>query len=1629
MKFAQSLRRRLAELIAQDSRGDAPSAKRGRLLLEALENRQLMAGDVDLFATDGGVTTMEGPTNLSGFDASTATNRTPQGEPGMDLVQFAIDLDAALVRFYGANWCPACTEQKDLFEDGGKDLPFIEVTDGNRNLLPQFATTQIFDDPANPAFPRWIFPNGERRTGVLTLQEISTLSGVPIPQNTDEAPSFADIGDKTVRLGSPLHVPVDGYDPEGGPLTVTVSVADPSLLEAVVLTGNRSLRLDMVGYGDMVFELFEQRAPRTAGRIAALAESGFYDGNLFHRIDDGFVLQAGRPETGDAARQAEAAIQTDDEFHPDLQHTGEGVLSYAKAGDDTNSTQFFITETATQFLDFNHSVMGQLVEGFDVREAISGQATNAAEVPLNDVRINTATLFNDTENSVIMLKALAGSGSTSVTITMTDEDGNSFQEIIQVNLAPDTVNAQPYLNPITPPAPVTAGTPATLQLSSVDLEGDSVQYFLASPTTTGASATVNAATGLVTVTPNAGFTGTANFRVGVRATTGAGNATDEQLVPFVFSAASTSPAPTSIDLAAASDTGRSSTDNVTNSGSLTFNVAGVTSGATVEIINTVNAQVIGTGVASGNTIAITTNNLAALGDGTYTLAARQRVGGTTSTLSPTITVELDRIAPTINRNSFSTNGNINTLYTTDLVSPGEGVGAQYRLANGPAGASIVAGTGVISWTPTAAQEGANAFRVEIEDTAGNVRSEQFTLNVAGQPLAGVRLEVTDTDGNVINSVAVGQEFLLRMYGTDERSGVNVGGVFGAFADIVFDGTLVRAVPGTSIQYGVDFSLLRAGTLSTGLFNEIGANISRTVPTAEPESLIATVRMEALASGSVNFVSEPADEPDNDVLLFFGNEQIPASAVAYRSIPLAIGQSFTALADTFTVAEDSAATTLNVLANDTVISGTGTLSVVSVTQPATGGSVTLSGGEVRFTPASDFVGTVEFTYRVADTNGVQQSVPVTVNVTNVNDPPIGVDDAFTIPSGSVSQSLDVLANEADQAETGETLRISSVGTTSQGGTATVAADGLSINYTPPADFLGTETFDYVLTDGSATDTVRVTITVTTPDAPPTAVADSFPATGSPAINEDIAEASYDVLANDTRDADGQAFVISAVGTPSRGGTASIGGNGATLLYRPAANFNGVETVTYTIRDTGGGLSTTTATFTITAVNDPPPVQGITRTVLTSDGQQVILSISDLPANPDSGETIRFVNLSATTGGGTASVSTDGQQLLYTPSANFTGTDTFTFAVQDPGGLTSSVATATIEVVQFTRRSIDVMLASTILNVAESSYSLMLTGTDATGESVEIDLRNSSQVTTSTTGLRVNNLLPGRYMLNVPALPFFEGGEVARQIEVISDPDEGDETVEVAIGRLRSEYISVRDWYFGAPRQQVVAIVQAGQTSTLARAGLSSTGTLRNAAVQLDAAATSVTLRASRTPTAGGTASPVVGSASLSNGNLVQNRGVIGDTMLLVLNVGTGGIALSADTSPAATPAPATTPSGEPLSASAFSTASFVAGATAAQGESVSAVTVADVFVPPANPVVSQSLRQASGEPLTDEPQPAVATVNAVTPASSVDAAMTEVEERLTLISPAESVVAGAAARDAAAFSSSVDTVLTADGGVI
>jgi cyclophilin family peptidyl-prolyl cis-trans isomerase len=141
--------------------------------------------------------------------------------------------------------------------------------------------------------------------------------------------------------------------------------------------------------GTFKVELFTDLAPLTAGNFIDLAKKGFYNGVIFHRVIDGFMIQGGDP-TGTGTGGPGYTIP--DEFGESLKHDKPGILSMANAGPNTGGSQFFITLAPTPWLDGKHAIFGAVAEGMDVVEAIGKTRTGPRDRPVEEIVINSITI-------------------------------------------------------------------------------------------------------------------------------------------------------------------------------------------------------------------------------------------------------------------------------------------------------------------------------------------------------------------------------------------------------------------------------------------------------------------------------------------------------------------------------------------------------------------------------------------------------------------------------------------------------------------------------------------------------------------------------------------------------------------------------------------------------------------------------------------------------------------------------------------------------------------------------------------------------------------------------------------------------------------------------------------------------------------------------------------------------------------------------------------------------------------------------------------------------------------------------------------------------------------------------------
>lgn len=147
------------------------------------------------------------------------------------------------------------------------------------------------------------------------------------------------------------------------------------------MSENRKIKFT-TNKGVFIAEMFEDKAPLTTKNFIELVEKGFYDGIIFHRVIDGFMIQGGDP-TGTGMGGPGYKIK--DEFGEGLKHDDEGILSMANAGPNTGGSQFFITLAPTPWLNGHHAIFGKVVEGMDVVRLIGVVPTDFRDRPRESV--------------------------------------------------------------------------------------------------------------------------------------------------------------------------------------------------------------------------------------------------------------------------------------------------------------------------------------------------------------------------------------------------------------------------------------------------------------------------------------------------------------------------------------------------------------------------------------------------------------------------------------------------------------------------------------------------------------------------------------------------------------------------------------------------------------------------------------------------------------------------------------------------------------------------------------------------------------------------------------------------------------------------------------------------------------------------------------------------------------------------------------------------------------------------------------------------------------------------------------------------------------------------------------------
>ena len=855
----------------------------------------------------------------------------------------------------------------------------------------------------------------------------------------------------------------------------------------------------------------------------------------------------------------------------------------------------------------------------DTGDTLSINVVNGAAVISNPSN-GTAALKTGSTTEITYTPNANFNGTDSFTYEVSDGKGGTATGTVNVTIT--AVNDDPVA--VDDSVTTNEGTAVDIDViaNDTDVDGDALSVTAVSNEVNGSATIKSGSTTEVTFTPTASFTGTASFDY----TVSDGTSSDAGTVTVTVNAI---PVATDDSLTIAEDAAATDLDVIAND-------TDADTGDTLSI-NVVNGVAVisnpsnGTAaLKTGSTTEITyTPNANFNGSDSFTYEVSDGNGGTaTGTVNVTITaVNDDPVATndslTIAEDAAATDldviANDTDADTGDTLSINVVNGV--AVISNPSNGTAALKTGStteITYTPNANFNGTDSFTYEVSD--GNGGTATGTVNVT---ITAVNDDPVAVDDSVT---------------TNEGTAVDID-VIANDTDVDGDALSVTAV--SNEVNGI-------ATIKSGSTTEV------------------TFTPTASFTGTASFDYTVSDGTSSDA---------GTVTVTVNAIPVATD-------DSLTIAEDAAATDLDVIANDTDADTGDTLSInvvngVAVISNPSNGTAALKTGsttEITYTPNANFNGSDSFTYEVSDGNGGTATGTVNVTITAVNDDPVAVDDSVTTNEGT-AVDIDVIANDTDV--DGDALSVTAVSNEVNGSATIKSGSTTEVTFTPTASFTGTASFDYTVSDGTSSDAGTVTVTV---NAIPVATDDSL------TIAEDAAATDLDVIANDTDADTGDTLSINVVNgvavisNPSNGTAALKTGSTTEITYTPNANFNGSDSFTYGVSDGNGGTATGTVNVTITAVNDDPVATNDSLTI-AEDAAATDLDVIANDTDADTGDTLSInvvngVAVISNPSNGTAALKTGSTtEITYTPNANFNGSDSFTYEVSDGNGGT---ATGTVNV---------------------------------------------------------------------------------------------------------------------------------------------------------------------------------------------------------------------------------------------------------------------------------------------------------------------------------------------------------------
>ena len=426
---------------------------------------------------------------------------------------------------------------------------------------------------------------------------------------------------------------------------------------------------------------------------------------------------------------------------------------------------------------------------------------------------------------------------------------------------------------------------------------------------------------------------------------------------------------------------------------------------------------------------------------------------------------------------------------------------------------------------------------------------------------------------------------------------------------------------------------------------------------------------------------------SDSFTYRVNDGTTNSATATVSITIsAVNDLPVANAQSLTTAED---TPLGITLTGSDVESTSL--TYSITTAPTKGTLSGTAPNLTYTPTANFNGSDSFVFRVNDGTANSPTATVSITVTPVNDAPVATPRILaTTPNTALAVTL------AGTDVEGSPLTYAIASSPVNGSLSGTAPN---LTYTPNSSFQGTDSFTYRVNDGALDSALAtVSITVSPVNVAPIANAQSLT----------VAEDGQLAITLTGSDPEGGPITYAVVSQPTKG---ALTGTAPNLTYKPSANFNGSDSLTFRVND--GSLNSTTATIsiTVTAVNDAPVATSRTYSTLSGAALAVTLAGSDVE-----GSSLQYSVVSFPSNG---TLSGTAPNLTYTSTAFFDGADSFTYRVND-GSLNSAIATVTIAVTTSNRAPQAHGKSATTMK--GKAVAVTLSGSDADSDSLSFRIVN-------------------------------------------------------------------------------------------------------------------------------------------------------------------------------------------------------------------------------------------------------------------------------------------------------------------